>query len=358
MHQEALKKLVPQYLKGHEFHSAETLQGGIINATYLVTTESREKLVLQLVNTDVFTEPERVMGNVKAVTDHLRKVAPESRNLSLLSTVAGESFVIENGLWRAFSYLDGCIGYEVVNTEDQAYEAGFAFGQFLRQLDGIEPTRLSETLPDFHHTPKRLIALDEAVAEDKCDRKKEVLDELGYIESCRGWISTVEDLRKDGKLPERVTHNDTKISNVLFDQVTNKAVCVIDLDTVMSGTMLYDFGDLVRTSVNSSSEDDGVEAVECRLNIFEFLSKGYLDAAGEVLTQSEKDHLVFSAKLITLELSIRFLTDYLNGDQYFKVTHERQNLQRAKNQLRLVDLLERRKDEMQNIINQRLEQNR
>jgi len=286
MHCEIIEQLVPKYLKGQELEKVEVLQGGIINATYLVTTQGGEKLVLQLVNTDVFTVPELVMSNVSTVTQHLKRVSPESRNLCLLTTVEDEPFVYDEkrGLWRAFSYLEGCIGYEAVESEAQAYEAGFAFGTFLGQIDGIDASKLGETLPDFHNTPKRLNDFDDAVRENKFDRSELVTTELNTINKCREWISIVEELRRSGDLPNRVTHNDTKISNVLFSKESDKAVCVIDLDTVMPGTMLYDFGDLVRTSVNGASEDDGVEKVECRLEIFKALSR----SSGGMLNRCRK----------------------------------------------------------------------
>ena len=353
-HRQILASLVPQFFPEEELLSCETLHGGLINATYLVTLSSQDQCVLQRVNTSVFTKPELVMQNIERVTSHLKATAPEARNLHLIPTTDGASFVLdgEGGLWRAFNYLNGCIGHESVSSQHHAYEAGFAFGQFLTQIASLDATLLHETLPDFHHTPKRLAAFDEALAQDSVGRAALITPLLSQIDSYRPWVDTLENLRAQGLLPVRTTHNDTKISNVLFDQATNKAVAVIDLDTVMPGTALYDFGDLVRTTVNTASEADGIEAVTCRLDRFNALAHGYLEAAGHCLTDHELSHLVFSARLITFELALRFLTDFLQGDQYFRVSHEMQNLDRAKNQLRLVELLEENSSEMQHIINE------
>ncbi len=355
-HSAALDQLAPQYVTNGKVISVETLHGGLINATYLVDITGEGKLVLQRVNTAVFTKPELVMSNIHKVTEHLKTNAPTARNLHLLPTLDGANFVLdsEGGLWRAFNYLYDCVGHEQVDTAEQAYQAGSAFGAFLTQLQDLDGSSLSETIPDFHHTPKRLEAFDQARDADKLQRASQLEDEFSFIDRCRPWINTLEALRTNGELPTRITHNDTKISNVLFDKDTQKAVCVIDLDTVMPGTVLYDFGDLVRTSVNSASESDSVSKVECRLDIFEGLTRGYLETAGASLTKTEIAHLVFSAKLITLELALRFLADYLVGDQYFRVSYDSQNLDRARNQLQLVKLLSEQEPQMQQIVDDAL----
>lgn len=354
-HSEILESLIPQYIKGGTLKEAETLHGGLINATYLAHVQSEEepqKLVLQRVNTAVFNKPELVMGNIQKVTSHLKKVAPGARNLHLRETLDGAHYILDGqgGLWRCFNYLEGCVGYEMVETLSQAYQAGHAFGQFLRQMDGLNPDKLEEIIPYFHHTPNRLIQLEEAVKENKAGRLAVVSRQLEFIDSCKPWVSRLQDLLSSGKIPMRITHNDTKISNVLFNAETDEAVCVIDLDTVMPGSMLYDYGDLVRTSINGVAEDAPEEEVECRLEVFRSLTEGYLSAARGTLYEEEIKHLVFSAKIITLELAMRFLADYLNGDLYFQVTRETQNLERARNQLRLVELIQEHEAEMEKIV--------
>ncbi len=352
LHQSLLATLVPQFIEGGILTSAEVLHGGLINATYLVVSNGADKLVLQRVNTAVFTKPELVMSNILRVTSHLKSTSPEARNLHLTPSLDGASFILDGdgGLWRAFNYLEDCAGHEQVESTELAYEAGKAFGQFLTQLSDMDASGLSETIPNFHNTPMRLEAFDEALSQDVAGRAHSISADLDLIASYRSWVSVLEELRAAGVLPTRITHNDTKISNVLFDAKTQKAVCVIDLDTVMPGTMLYDFGDLVRTSVNSVSESAPAEEVKCRMDIFEALVKGYLEAAGSALNSAEKQHLVFSAKLITFELALRFLTDYLQGDPYFRISHEKENLERARNQLRLVQILEENETEMEQIV--------
>ncbi len=354
-HEKILQKLVPQYVAEGELASFQQLHGGLINATYLLhitSPQGAERLVFQRVNTAVFNKPELVMENVKLVTKHLKQVVPQGRNLNLEFTIDGASYILDGqgGLWRAFNYLAECVGHETVQSLTQAEEAGRAFGHFLSQLEGLDASQLHEIIPNFHHTPSRLRALEEACAQNTADRAGIVTRQMEFIKERREVIDLIEDLREAGELPLRTTHNDTKVSNVLFDKATGKAVCVIDLDTVMPGTVLYDFGDLVRTSVNTVPEDASEAEVTCDLEIFEALTKGYLEAAQDTLTEVEVLHLVDSAKVITLELAMRFLTDYLKGDRYFRVARETQNLERARNQLRLVELIEEKEAEMRDIV--------
>jgi len=351
---EQLKWLLPQFIEGEELAQVRTLQGGIINATYLVTSQSGQDLILQRLNPEVFKQPQSVMENITYVTEHLQRVTPNGRNLALQHTVNGSPYLEheEYGLWRAFHYLSGCVSHTSVTSCTLAYEAGRAYGSFLKQLEALDATLIQETIPHFHHTPKRYEALLHSAHVDHMKRAQSVTKELTFISDRSSWLSQIEDLRTTGGLPERITHNDTKISNVLFDAQTDHAVCVIDFDTIMPGTMLYDFGDLVRTSVNSTKEDQPADAVECRLDLFKALSEGYITAAGSTLTETEISLMVFSAKLITLELAMRFLKDYLDGDLYFTIEREHQNLDRARNQLALVERLEENSSQMEDIITQ------
>ncbi len=351
-HDEKLTEVLPHYVKGGEIGTVETLHGGLINATYLVQTQCGAQLVLQRVNTAVFQQPELVMQNIQRVTAHVARVAPEARALHLLPTCEGGSFILDGdgGLWRAFNYLAGCVGHEQVDSAALAYEAGCAFGTFLTQLSALPAQGLAETIPHFHHTPRRIEALDAALSADPLGRVAEIPQELAVVDRWRAQAGRIEQLREEGLLPTRTTHNDTKISNVLFDAGTGKAVCVIDLDTVMPGTMLYDYGDLVRTSLSRSGESAAVTEVECRMDVFRALTRGYLEAAGATLVPAEREHLVFSVQLITLELAVRFLTDYILGDHYFRVDSPTQNLERARNQLHLLSLLEATEDEMHAIV--------
>lgn len=350
-----LEELITQYVKNGKLTQLTTLQGGLINATYLTKVSTRDaqfQFVFQRVNTTVFRKPEQVMANIEKVTTHLKKVAPKARNLDLKLTLEGSSYVLDNkgGLWRAFDYLEGCVSHECARNKHDAYQGGKAFGSFLTQMSTLDASQLHETIPNFHHTPRRLQALEKAIRLDSEERVKTVTQELKFINKNIENISKIEHLREQGLLPLRTTHNDTKISNILFDAKSSESICVVDLDTVMPGTMLYDFGDLVRTTINSAPEDAPIGDVQCRMDFFQALTEGYLKYAGQTLVKEEIELLVFSAKLITLELAIRFLTDYLNGDQYFKVSRKTQNLERARNQLQLVTLIEKNQAEMESIV--------
>jgi hypothetical protein len=235
----------------------------------------------------------------------------------------------------------------VVENTRQAYQAARAFGSFQDLVSDLAASNLEETIPDFHHTPKRLEKLLEVAAADPKGRLASVREEFDFIRERAGITGILLQLCKEGKIPVRVTHNDTKINNVMIDKETDEAVCVIDLDTVMPGLSLYDFGDLVRTATSPAEEDEtDLTKVQMRMPMFEALVEGYLDSAGDFINDVEVDHLAFSGKLITLEIGIRFLTDYLEGDVYFKTYREHHNLDRCRTQLMLVKRIEEQEEAM------------
>lgn len=333
-----------------EFIGAVEVETGLINATWIATYRSeggREmRYILQRINESVFGDPLEVMRNVESVTRHInRKVMrvkkdSDGQTLSLYPGRGGESYVTGpgGGIWRCYNFIEGCRTYDVVESTRQAYQAGHAFGAFQDLVSDLDPHSIVEVIPDFHNTPRRYRQLLDAVTADSAGRAAEVCDELQRIEAMSGEMDRVIRMQEAGELPIRVTHNDTKINNVLFDIASDEAVCVIDLDTVMPGLSLYDIGDLIRTSINPAEEDEpDLSKVHMRMSIFEALIEGYLEAAGDSLTEAEIQLLPFSGKLLALELSMRFLADYLNGDQYFRVKHARQNLDRARTQLKLAE---------------------
>lgn len=333
-----------------EFLGAEEVETGLINSTWLAsyrTSRGEEmRYILQRINESVFGDPLDVMRNVECVTRHINwKVLRVKKDfgghtLNLYPGRGGKSYVVGpgGGIWRCYNFIEGCRTYDVVENTRQAYQAGYAFGAFQDLVSDLEPTDIFEVIPDFHNTPRRYDNLLEAVAADKMGRVSEVAVELERIEALSGEMDRIVKLTEEGKLPIRVTHNDTKINNVLFDIESDAAVCVIDLDTVMPGISLYDFGDLIRTSTNPTAEDErDLSKVQMRMSIFEALVEGYLEATREVLSDLEISLLPFSGKLIAWELSTRFLADYLNGDQYFRVKREGQNLDRARTQLKLAE---------------------
>jgi hypothetical protein len=317
------------------------------------------RYVLQRINHEVFRHPEGVMHNIERVTGHLRdKIVaaggdPERETLTLVPT-HNASFLHrshDGSYWRAFVYIEGARTYEVVESLDHVYHAGQAFGQFQRLLGDFPARQLYETIPGFHHTPKRFEAFVEAVERDVENRARTVGAEIDFVLARSDETSILLNLLEQGTLPERVTHNDTKFNNVMIDDETGKGICVIDLDTVMPGLSLYDFGDAVRSGANSAAEDEAdLAKVSIDLEIFDRLTHGYLDATRDVLTASEIDYLPFSARLLTLECGIRFLTDHLNGDVYFRVHRKNHNLDRCRTQFKMVRDMESCFGEMTRIV--------
>ena len=286
-----------------------------------------------------------VMKNVEKVTRHIswkvmrRRKSAAGQTLTLYPARGGRSYINlpeEGGMWRCYNNIEGTHTYNVVENTRQAYQAGFAFGSFQELISDMNPEDLRESIPDFHNTPKRYEALQAAVAADVMDRVKNCKAELDLLTEWAPMLSRLVDMQKNGELPTRITHNDTKINNVMLDADTDNAVCVIDLDTVMPGLSLYDFGDMVRTATCTASEDEeDLSKVVMQMPFFESLAEGYLDAAHEFLTDNEISQLAFSGWLITTEIGIRFLTDYLDGDKYFRTEKPEHNLIRARNQFAL-----------------------
>ncbi|MBI5690221.1 MAG: glucosamine-6-phosphate deaminase [Verrucomicrobia bacterium] len=335
---------------------------GHINDTFAVSFEQggvTTRYILQRINENVFRQVDAVMENVARVTAHAGRRAVASgapdairRALTLIPTRSGGNLHRDAmGAWRCYIFIEGATSHDLIEHPAMAREAARAFGEFQRLLSDLPGGRLLETIPDFHHTPKRLEALRRAIAADSRGRVREAGPEIAFVLERAGMVGTLLDLQARGKMPERVTHNDTKINNVLIDDQTGAGICVIDLDTVMPGLALYDFGDMVRSATNSAAEDEpDVAKVKARLDIFDALVEGYLGATRSILTEAEIDHLAFSGRLITLEIGIRFLTDYLEGDTYFKVHRPGHNLERARTQFALVRSMEEQQQEMEAIV--------
>lgn len=328
---------------------------GHINDTYRVTCSrnGREtRAILQRINQQVFRNPVLLMENIERVTGHLgRETTGGQRALQLIPTLAGKSWWRdEKGeYWRAFRFIEGASSLDAVETTDQAFEAARAFGEFQCRLSSLPAPRLHDTIPDFHNTPKRFAALEAAIEADPCNRAREARAEIEFALRHKA----ICDRLIAAQLPERVTHNDTKFNNVLLDDASGKAVCVVDLDTVMPGVALYDFGDMVRTTTSPALEDErDLTKVEMQFPMYEALVRGYLETAGGFLTGAEKALLAFSGKLITFEIGIRFLADYLSGDTYFKVHRAGHNLDRTRTQFRLVESIARQEAAMSRLVEQ------
>ena len=346
-----------------EILHAETLKIGHINETYTATYDqggTRVRYIHQKINKNVFKNPVAVMKNVMRVTTHIRKKL-ETRNvrdvtrrsLIVIPTRDGKPFY-QNGdseVWRTFVFVEGVETYEAVQSPLQAYQAGRAFGDFQHSLVDLPGERLFETIPDFHHTRKRFTALQQALQKDHYNRAKEAKAEIAFALKHESLVDVILSAMAKGRIPERITHNDTKFNNVMLDVLTGEAMCIVDLDTVMPGCALYDFGDMVRTTTSPTLEDElDLSKVNMQMPMFKELAKGYLSTAGQFLTKAEKSHIAFSGKLITFEIGIRFLTDYLSGDNYFRIHRPAHNLDRCRTQFKLVESIERQEAAMQKYV--------
>ncbi|MDJ1502203.1 aminoglycoside phosphotransferase family protein [Xanthocytophaga agilis] len=336
--------------------SFRTLHSGHIHDTYLLECGS-SRYVLQRVNHLVFKSPETVMENIRKATafqleyfrsQQINAVIPE-----LVMTRSGSSFLKDDSgnYWRAFTYIPDTVSFEEVQTPEQAYEAARMFGFFVRSLQDLSAEELQETIPAFHNAFSRRKAFLQAILTGLPDRIKTAATEITFFEA-RGHIADkIASLLHQKDVPLRIVHNDTKISNVLMAASTGKGVCAIDLDTVMPGTLLYDFGDMMRTFLSPAAEDEtDLDKVQIRMDVFESLAKGYWSEVGEWITKAERDNLVFGGMLMTYIMGIRFLTDFLQGDVYYKIYRPTHNLDRSRTQMRLLSLMEIHRGEMEAII--------
>ncbi len=335
-----------------EFASAAPHGSGHINDTFLVRTSARPYL-LQRINTRVFRDPVRLMQNVARVIAHVRTRRSGREALELYAPRAGGfcHFDAHGGVWRALSWIERSHSIDVIESPGQAEAAARAFGAFQRLLVDLPGPRLFETLPHFHDTPLRLAALEDAIARDPHGRAAGVRAEIEFARARAPLASEITRRLADRSLPERATHNDTKVNNVLFDDDTGEALCVIDLDTVMPGAAVYDFGDMVRTMTCSAAEDErDLARVVLRLDLYEAVARGYLDAVRGFLVPEEIATLVVGGALIPYELGMRFLTDHLEGDGYFRIHRPGQNLDRARTQFALTAQLERARPELERLV--------
>ncbi|HNX53794.1 MAG TPA: aminoglycoside phosphotransferase family protein [Pontiellaceae bacterium] len=359
-----LKEVIEAFQCSGKYLRGERYGSGHINDTYKVTCKENSRevhYILQRVNHTVFKDVPELMKNIGQVTRHQRKKFEEAgtqelarRVLTLIPAVDGKDYCRDSkgNFWRTYVFIEGAVGIDVVENTKQAFEAAKAFGAFQGQLADL-PGRLTETIPEFHHTRSRFNVLKAAISADVCGRAANIKKEIEFAVSREALVDVIIDRMASGEIPERVTHNDTKLNNVLIDTVTGKGMCVIDLDTVMPGSILYDFGDMVRTTTTTAAEDErDLSRVELDLDYFEALVKGYLETASGFLVPKERELLPFSGKLITFEIGLRFLTDYLQGDVYFKTHREGQNLDRCRKQFKMVESMERQMEAMRRVADQ------
>lgn len=346
-----------------DFASAEPYGSGHINDTFALAMSQggrRLRYVLQRINHNIFKNPDGLMENVERVCRHAQAklqdagaVDASRRALTLVPTKAGRGWHTDpaGNRWRCYVFVEGATGHDIIRNADQAYQAAKAFGAFQALVADLPGGRLVETIPYFHHTPTRFANFQAALAKDAHGRAAQALPEIGFALARAHDVGVIADAMARGDIPERVTHNDTKLNNVLLDNDTQEGICVIDLDTVMPGSALYDFGDLVRTSTSPAAEDEtDLSKVTMQLPMFEALLKGYLCTASGFLNARERELLPFAGKLITFEIGLRFLTDWLDGDVYFKIKHPQQNLDRLRTQFKLVESIETQMSAMQALV--------
>ncbi|HEV2485773.1 MAG TPA: aminoglycoside phosphotransferase family protein [Terracidiphilus sp.] len=351
-----VRAVASQFEISGEFFEASPYGSGHINDTYRVTfheSGAPHRYILQRINHNIFKKPVALMENIQRVTAHLAtKVASEPdwqrRVLRLISARDGRAWHVdaEGNHWRAYYFIEKARSFDAVESTEQAFQAARAFGRFQELLASMAAPRLHDTIPNFHHAPKRFKAFEEALDADVAGRAILVKPEVEFVFARQ----SITGVLLDANLPERVTHNDTKFNNVMLDDATGEGICVIDLDTVMPGLAPYDFGDMVRTTTSPAMEDEkDLSKVTMQFPMFEALVRGYLSSAG-FLTKAEKDLLAFSGKLITFELGIRFLTDYLAGDTYFKVHRDGHNLDRCRTQFKLIESIEQQEERMNRLV--------
>lgn len=349
------KEIVAAFQVPEKIMTVEGYGSGHINDTYLVTADNGKKYILQAMNQTIFQNVEGLMENILGVTEYLKKQIldrggdPERETLNVIPDKQGRPyFRAEDGkAYRMYRFIEGASSYDQVESPKDFYNSAVAFGNFQALLAGYPADSLHETIPDFHNTVKRFEALKAAVEADVMGRAKDVEKEIAFAYDREQKAQVLTDLQKSGRLPLRVTHNDTKLNNIMIDDATGKGICVIDLDTVMPGLAVNDFGDSIRFGANTGAEDEtDLSKVSLDMELFEIYVKGYAEGCRGQLIEEEMRQLPMGAWTMTYECGIRFLTDYLQGDTYFKIHRPGHNLDRCRSQFALVADMERKWDEM------------
>ena len=356
-----LKELFERFTAEGTYLSGEPFGSGHIHDTFRIETREADKdnYIIQRLNNKIFKDIPALQENIERVTIHLRNklsTVPGSdikrECLNLILSREGKSWITdkEGNFWRMYIFISGHRSYNIVDSPDKAYEGGKAIGRFQAMLSDMPGAPLHETIPKFHDIENRLRIFESTIARDPAGRASSIPWEIEQYRMRGEEMKTILKLGREGRIPLRITHNDTKFNNILLDE-NDRALCVIDLDTVMPGYVHYDFGDAIRTATNTAAEDEkDLSRIRMDINLFSAYARGYLSETGSTLNKVEKDYLAFAPKLITYTIGIRFLTDFIDGDNYFKIHHEFHNLQRSRAQLKLVMSMEEQYGEMQKII--------
>ncbi len=357
-----LKKVLENFKIEGELISVEPYGFGHINSTYLAVYNyngQQKRYILQKINTGLFKSVENLMSNIAKVCDFNRERIiknggnPDRESLTIIRTKDGQPFYKneEGEYYRVYIFIEDTVAYQVVQEPKDFYYSAVAFGNFANLLSEFDASSLYEVIPNFHNTVKRFNDFKEAVKKDAFNRAKDCQKEIDFIMEREHYYNKIVDLLNSGKMPTRVTHNDTKLNNVLLDNKTGEPVCVIDLDTIMPGSLCYDFGDSIRFGCNPCSEDEkDLSKVNFSFDLYKVYLEGYMSTVKDSITQIEKDNLALGAIMMTIECGMRFLADYLSGDTYFKTHREGQNLDRARTQLKLVSDMEKIFDEMNALV--------
>jgi hypothetical protein len=337
---------------------------GHINDSYYIRTKLTDHpgYFLQWINNNIFKNVEGLMDNICIVTDHLAQKLLENKDLAfkvleIIPCKDGKNFYLdpEGQYWRLYTYIENAHVYNVVENSGIAYKGGQAFGLFMSLLADLPAHTLTETIPNFHNMAIRLDNFYKSLESDKASRVKRVPNEIDFVKKRAEQMLTIPALIKSGKLPMRITHNDTKFNNIMFDS-SDQAMCIVDLDTVMPGSILFDFGDSIRTGANTANEDEkDLSKVDINLPIYEAYTRGFINSTRQTLTEVEIDNLAFSARFMTFIMGLRFLTDFVDGDTYYRTTYPDHNLDRALVQFRLVEAMERNAQRMHEIVMESIE---
>ena len=354
-----IRSIISHFLSAGCFSEAKPLLTGHINDSYLIFTANNRQPVyfLQWINNYIFKDIPGLMQNILEVTRHLEAKQCRGGNaectvLKLIPCDTGDFFYQDDAgnFWRLYNFIPGTHAYDVVDSPEIAYEGGKAFGKFSSDLADLPASRLKDTIPDFHNMETRLAKFYQSVLDDKADRRNKVRPEIAFVEERAAVMLCIPEMIRNGKIPQRITHNDTKFNNILFNE-KNHAVCIVDLDTVMPGSILFDFGDAIRTGANCADEDEkDLSKVDLNLPVYEAYTKGFIESTHTSLTREEIGHLSFAARFMTFIIGLRFLTDYLDGDPYFRTRYADHNLVRARVQFRLVEKMEENAIRMDEIV--------
>ena len=357
MNEQEFEKIVGSFDIKETVKSVRPYGDGHINDTYLVETDGR-KYILQRINDSIFRDVDMLMSNIEKVLAHAKKnIAaaggdPDRETMTLVSARCGKSYVrADGGCWRVYLSIDNTVSLNLARSDEDFYQSGVAFGKFARMLDGFDVDEIRDVIPNFHNTVSRYRDFTASLNADKAGRKAKCEEEIKFVTDHAYLANKIVDMLNSGEIPRRVTHNDTKLNNVLLDAKTGKAVAVIDLDTVMGGSVVYDFGDSVRFGCSTALEDEAdLNKVHFSMQLFDVYSRGFIGAMKGVITDREVDALPLGSVMMTYECGIRFLADYLGGDTYFKVAKPDHNLIRSRTQFRLVSEMLERYDEMLNVV--------